>query len=109
MGGQRHDPAALPPGKWPGTHCIGGWMGPWPVWTGAENIAPIGIRFPDHPTRSESLYRLSSPRPRNRVLMHEKIKTNNELYRIYLTLNLLTTTIVAPPSNASKWQMGFKL
>ena len=23
------------------------------------------------------------------------------------TLNLLTTTIVAPPSNASKWQMGF--
>jgi len=24
-----------------------------------------------------------------------------------LTLNLLTTTIVAPTSNASKWQMGF--
>jgi predicted amidophosphoribosyltransferase len=24
-----------------------------------------------------------------------------------LALNLLTTTIVAPPSNASKWQMGF--
>ena len=31
-----------------------------------------------------------------------------EFYEIYnLTLNLLTTTIVAPPSNASKWQMGF--
>jgi hypothetical protein len=27
--------------------------------------------------------------------------------RITLTLNLLTTTVVAPPSNASKWQMGF--
>jgi len=26
-----------------------------------------------------------------------------------LTLNLLMTTIVAPPSNASKWQMGFNL
>jgi len=26
-----------------------------------------------------------------------------------LALNLLTTTIVAPPSNASKWQMGFNL
>jgi hypothetical protein len=26
---------------------------------------------------------------------------------LQLTLNLLTTTIVAPPSNASKWQMGF--
>ena len=25
----------------------------------------------------------------------------------FLTLNLLTTTIVAPTSNASKWQMGF--
>ena len=24
-----------------------------------------------------------------------------------LTLNLLTTTIVAPPSNVSEWQMGF--
>ena len=26
---------------------------------------------------------------------------------VCLTLNLLTTTIVAPLSNASKWQMGF--
>ena len=26
---------------------------------------------------------------------------------VSLTLNLLTTTIVGPPSNASKWQMGF--
>jgi hypothetical protein len=25
----------------------------------------------------------------------------------HLTLNLLMTTIVAPPSNTSKWQMGF--
>ena len=30
-------------------------------------------------------------------------------FLISLTLNLLTTTIVAPPSNASKWQMGFNL
>src|SRR5215510_633038 len=29
------------------------------------------------------------------------------LMLMLLTLNLLTTTIVAPPSNASKWQMGF--
>ena len=27
VGGQRHVPAALPPGKRPGTHCIGGWTG----------------------------------------------------------------------------------
>jgi len=26
VGGQRHPPAALPTGKRPGTHCIGGWV-----------------------------------------------------------------------------------
>jgi hypothetical protein len=28
VGGQNHAPAALPPGKGPGTHCIGSWVGP---------------------------------------------------------------------------------
>jgi hypothetical protein len=28
VGGQRHAPAALPRGNRPGTHCIGGWVGP---------------------------------------------------------------------------------
>jgi hypothetical protein len=28
VSGQLHDPAALPPGKRPGTHFIGGWVGP---------------------------------------------------------------------------------
>ena len=35
-----------------------GWA-PGPVWTGAENLAPTGIRSPDHPARTQSLYRLS--------------------------------------------------
>ena len=35
-----------------------GWA-PGLVWTGTENLAPTGIRSPDRPTRSESLYRLS--------------------------------------------------
>jgi len=39
-----------------------GWT-PGPVWTGAENLAPIGIRFPDRPARSHSLYRLSYRAP----------------------------------------------
>jgi len=30
-----------------------------PVWTGAENLAPTGIRSPDRPAPSQSLYRLS--------------------------------------------------
>jgi hypothetical protein len=32
---------------------------PGPVWTGTENLAPTGIRSPDRPARSQSLYRLS--------------------------------------------------
>jgi hypothetical protein len=32
---------------------------------------------------------------------------SSEVEMVSLTLNLLTTTIVAPPSNASKWQMAF--
>jgi hypothetical protein len=61
VGGQLHAPAALPPGKRPSTHFIGGWVAPEPVWTGAENLAPTGIRSPDRPARSESLYRLRYP------------------------------------------------
>ena len=43
MGGQSHALAALPPGKRAGTLCIGGWLSPKPVWTGAENLAQTGI------------------------------------------------------------------
>ena len=41
-----------------------GWA-PGPVWTGAENLASTGIRFPDRPARSQSLYRLSYTGPRS--------------------------------------------
>ena len=49
----------------PGKHPVpivqeAGWA-PGPVWTGAENLAPTGIRSPDRPARSQSLYRLSYP------------------------------------------------
>ena len=37
-----------------------GWA-PGPVWTGAENLAPTGIRSPDRPAHSQSLYRLRHP------------------------------------------------
>jgi hypothetical protein len=39
-----------------------GWA-PGPVWTDAENPAPNGIRSPERPVRSESLYRLRYPGP----------------------------------------------
>ena len=37
-----------------------GWA-PGPVWTGAENLAPNGIRSPNRPSCSQSLYRLRYP------------------------------------------------
>ena len=43
-----------------------GWA-PRPVWTRAENLAPTGIRSPDRPARSESLYRLRHPGGTERV------------------------------------------
>ena len=36
-------------------------VGPRQIWTGAENLAPTGIRSPDRPACSESLHRLSYP------------------------------------------------
>ena len=58
VGGQRQAPAALPPGMTRYPWYEAGWASE-PVWTSAENLAPTGIRSPDHPARSESLYRLS--------------------------------------------------
>jgi hypothetical protein len=59
--GQFHAPAALYPGKDP-VHTVqeAGWA-PGQVWTGAENLAPAGIRSPNRPTCSQSLYRLRYP------------------------------------------------
>ena len=48
--GQRHAPAALPPGKDPVPIVQEAGCTPGPVWTGAENLA-----------RNESLYLLSYP------------------------------------------------
>ena len=39
-------------------------MGPRAGLDSAENLGPTGIRSPEHPARSESLYRLSYPGPR---------------------------------------------
>jgi hypothetical protein len=40
VGGQRHAPAALPPGNRPGTHCTGGWVGPRAGLDGCEKSRP---------------------------------------------------------------------
>jgi len=60
VGDQRHAPAALPPGKARYTlyRRLGGPQG---RWTGAENLAPTGIRSPDRPAHSKSDYALPAP------------------------------------------------
>ena len=64
VGGQRHAPAALPPGKRPGTHCTGGWVGRRAGLEGCGKISPpTGIRSPDRSARRKPLYRLSYPGP----------------------------------------------
>ena len=66
-GTRRGEGSASRPGRFfaPGKDTVpivleAGWA-PGPVWTGAENIAPTGIRSPDRPARSQSLYRLRYP------------------------------------------------
>ena len=60
VGGQHQAQAVLPPGK---SHTIlivqeAEWT-PGQVWKSAENLSPTGIRSPDLPPRSKSLYPLS--------------------------------------------------
>jgi len=50
VGGQRHAPAVLPPGKRPGTHCIGGWAGPRAGLDDVENLAPHRDSIPGPPS-----------------------------------------------------------
>ena len=45
---------------------------PGPVWTGAKNLTPTGIRSPDRPARSQSLYGMSYP-THGRILCQWKI------------------------------------
>jgi len=51
MGGQRHTPVALPQGTRPGTHFIGGRVGPSSCLEGCGKLHPPhpGIRSREHP------------------------------------------------------------
>ena len=63
MGGQRHAPAALPPGKtqYPLYRRLGGPQG---RSRRVQKISSLtGIGSPDRPARNESLYRLRYPVP----------------------------------------------
>ena len=62
------------PGKDPVPNAQEAGWAPGPVWTGAENLAPTGIRSPDRPARSQSLYWLSYRGP----YLKRKYKQNFE-------------------------------
>ena len=62
VGGKPHTQAALPRERDLAPIVLEAGRTPGAVWTGAENLDPIGIRFTDRPTCSESLYRLRYPR-----------------------------------------------
>jgi hypothetical protein len=60
--GVRVTPRSLfTPGKDPVPIVLEAGWAPGPVWTGAENFVPTGIRSPDRPAHSQSLYRLHYP------------------------------------------------
>jgi len=61
VGGQRHAPAALPPGKDPVPIVYEAEWTPEPVWTGVENVVPTGIRSPNRPARVPIPTELSRP------------------------------------------------
>ena len=62
MTGQCHVPSALYRRERHGIHSTGGWVGPRAGLNRCgKSHPPTGIRFPDRPARSQSLYRLSYP------------------------------------------------
>jgi hypothetical protein len=77
--GQHHASAVLPPEKtrYPLYRRLG--EVPAPIWARAENLAPTGIRSPDRPARSESLYRLSYHGPQSNSVLIKCIYNKTDM------------------------------
>jgi hypothetical protein len=69
----------LPPGKYPVTIVQKAGWAPGPVSTGAENLARTGIRSPDRPACSQSLYRLSYRAHNPKYVQNRNKHTKKEL------------------------------
>jgi hypothetical protein len=63
VSGHQHAPAVLYPGKDPVSLVQEARWAPGPVWTGAENLAPTGIRSRDRPARSSVAIPTQLPGP----------------------------------------------
>ena len=70
----------------------GGWV-PRPIWTSAENLAPTGIRYPDRPVRSQSLYRLRYPAHHDNMTIRH-LQSDFEVFLLFVVY--LTTLSLSP-------------
>jgi hypothetical protein len=80
-------PDSFTPGKTPVLTVQEAEWTPGPVWTGAENLAPTGIRSPDPPACSQSLYRLSYPGPN----FSTSITSKHKIFQIMFPQNNVDT------------------
>jgi hypothetical protein len=90
VGGQYQRPGRFTPGKNPVPIVQEAGWAPGPVWTGAENLASTGIRSPDRPARSESLYRLSYTGP-EKLYTKEKKEGKNGTHSSHLHVRRVKT------------------
>jgi hypothetical protein len=80
VGGQLHAPAAFTPGKDPVSIVQEAVWAPGSVWTGAEKLAPTGIRSPDRPAGIASRYAgYAIPTPRISVGIKKKKGRDSKL------------------------------
>ena len=108
--GQRQAPAALYPQEKPGTHCTRGWVGPR---AGLDRCGksgpPTGIRSPDRPARSQSLYRLSYRGPLvllKRCVQFDWVETQNSiLWKENTSLSCFCQHYNLIPSHYSNWTL----
>jgi len=83
VGGQPHAPAAYTPGKDPVRIVKEAGLDTELVWTGAENLAPTGIRSPDRPARSQSLYRLRYPATNIKIYLTNICRENIKCFLLF--------------------------
>ena len=91
-------PRLLYPRERPGAHCTGGWVRLRAVLIGCgKSRPPTGIRSPDRPSRSESLYRLRYPGQcslrRYRMKILESMHTDTRSLGIRTNIFFLSDTI----------------
>jgi hypothetical protein len=85
-----------------------GWA-PGPVWTGAENLAPNGVRSPDRPARNQSLYRLRYPAHHQLLRGYYFIpRTHNTFWQKILSFRRISILIKAPVFSINRLSLNLE-